>query len=244
MSQHKKNQAAKQSILQNSYKPIPDFQSIAVETVYKVRKVREFNASTYVLQFDRNSMDYAPGQHLTVGVTHDSQVREYSIYSYPSQDYLEILVKEVPEGHVSPRLKKCFPGDLLQIDGPFGFFTINEEYLAKKKFLFVATGTGIAPFHSMIGHYQKLDYTLLHGVRDAGEAYEKAFYDNDRHILCTSRKNVGDFHGRVTDYLKNHFIELDTLVYLCGNCDMIYEVYDLLTSRGLPSEQIKTEVYF
>jgi ferredoxin--NADP+ reductase/benzoate/toluate 1,2-dioxygenase reductase subunit len=85
---------------------------------------------------------------------------------------------------------------------------------------------------------------LLHGVRTADDAYEMDFYPADKHILCTSRDNKGDFHGRVTDYLRVNKIEPDTLVYLCGNCDMIYEVYDLLTSQGLPSDNIKTEVYF
>ena len=66
----------------------------------------------------------------------------------------------------------------------------------------------------------------------------------DRYKLCTSRDQQGDFNGRVTDYLKQKSLDSDTLVYLCGNCDMIYDVYDLLTSRGFPSGNIKTEVYF
>ena len=218
--------------------------SLVVENVYKVRKVRELNKSAYVLQFDRKNIDYIPGQHITVGLPHDSQVREYSVYSYPEQDFLEILVKEVVDGHVSPRLKRCKPGDLLEVDGPFGFFTIDEDNIENNTFLFIATGTGIAPFHSMTGHYKNLNYKLLHGITSAGEAYEKEFYKNENHILCTSRTNDGNFHGRVTDYLAQHPVDLDTLVYLCGNCDMIYDVYDLLTSRGMPSEQIKTEVYF
>ena len=52
------------------------------------------------------------------------------------------------------------------------------------------------------------------------------------------------FPDRVTDYLKQKEVNSDTLVYICGNCDMIYDVYDLLSSRGFPSGNIKTEVYF
>ena len=65
-----------------------------------------------------------------------------------------------------------------------------------------------------------------------------------RHFLCTSRDQEGDFHGRVTDYLRQKEVNSDTLVYICGNCNMIYDVYDLLSSRGFPSGNIKTEVYF
>ena len=119
-----------------------------------------------------------------------------------------------------------------------------KKKLDKGKFLFIATGTGIAPFHSLTGSYPDFDYTIIHGVRYATEAYESSSFPQDRYVLCTSRDAEGDFKGRVTDYLATHEVDSDTLVYLCGNCDMIYEVYDQLTSRGIDSDQIKTEVYF
>jgi ferredoxin--NADP+ reductase/benzoate/toluate 1,2-dioxygenase reductase subunit len=95
-----------------------------------------------------------------------------------------------------------------------------------------------------VGTYAGLDYQLLHGVRYAFEAYERHHYDKKRHILCTTRDDEGDFKGRVTDYLRQMPLESEPLVYLCGNCDMIYDVYDYLTAQGFPSGSIKTEVYF
>jgi ferredoxin--NADP+ reductase/benzoate/toluate 1,2-dioxygenase reductase subunit len=196
-----------------------------------------------VLRFDRNDMAFRAGQHITLGLQGNNQVREYSIYSTEQDTSLEVLIREVDEGLVSKQLKKLIPGELLEVEGPFGFFSIDKLNL-NRKFLFVSTGTGIAPFRSITGSYPSLNYTLLHGVRLAEEAYEKHRYPRDRYVLCTTQDQQGDFNGRVTEYLKQKTLDSDTLVYLCGNCDMIYDTYDLLTSRGFPSSNIKTEVYF
>jgi ferredoxin--NADP+ reductase/benzoate/toluate 1,2-dioxygenase reductase subunit len=188
-------------------------------------------------------MNFRAGQHITLGIPGNNQVREYSIYSTEQDTSLEVLIKEVDTGLVSKQLKKLVPGELLEVDGPFGYFNIDMKNM-NRKFLFIGTGTGLAPFRSITGSYPLLDYTLLHGVKYAEEAYENQYYKRDRYILCTSRDNRGDFNGRVTDYLKQMSLDSETLVYLCGNCDMIYDVYDYLTIHGFPSGNIKTEVYF
>lgn len=215
-----------------------------IDTISKLIETRYLTKSAYIMRFDRNNMEFKPGQHITLGISDDNQVREYSIYSATDKPYLEVLVKEVDNGLVSKRLKKCKSGDALNVDGPFGFFMLDKKNIGVKKHLFIATGTGISPFHSIIGSYHNLDYKIIHGVRYSEEAYEKQDYDPEKYNLCTSRDEKSDFNGRVTDYLKNQTIDPETLVYLCGNCDMIYEVYDLLTSGGMSSDNIRTEVYF
>ena len=240
---HPKNQAGKNSIVRSQEAIQPSVETLFVRKIYRLRQIRDLNESTYVLRFDRNGMEFKAGQHITLGIPGNNQVREYSIYSSEKDDFLEVLIKEVDNGTVSRQLRKLIPGELLDVDGPFGYFTLEGQRM-DRKFLFIGTGTGIAPFHSIAGTYPRLNYTLLHGVRYADEAYEKRSYPRDHHILCTSRDESGDFKGRVTDYLKENETDFDTMVYLCGNCDMIYDVYDLLTSRGFPSGNIRTEVYF
>jgi ferredoxin--NADP+ reductase/benzoate/toluate 1,2-dioxygenase reductase subunit len=239
-----KNQASKNSLLRmEKFKDISVGQ-LSVSRIFRLHQIRQLTDSAYILRFDRNGMDFDAGQHITLGVGGDNQTREYSIYSTVHDPFLEVLVKEVDMGLVSKRLRKVKPGELLNVDGPFGFFTLDPEQMNQQKHLFIGTGTGIAPFHSLAGSYSALDYKILHGIRYKEEAYESNFYPADRYVLCTSKDERGDFQGRVTDYLKKNPVSFDTLVYLCGNCDMIYEVYDLLTSQGMPAENIKTEVYF
>ena len=55
----------------------------------------------------------------------NNQVREYSIYSTEQDTSLEVLIKEVDNGLVSRQLRKLIPGELLEVDGPFGYFTIG-----------------------------------------------------------------------------------------------------------------------
>jgi len=240
---YSKNQAGKNSMVRISMPVRPAAETLAVRKIYRIHQVRNLTQDTYVLRFDRNGMDFRAGQYITLGIPGNNQVREYSIYSTMPDSALEVLIKEVDSGTVSRQLRKLIPGELLDVDGPFGYFTLEEKNL-NREYLFIGTGTGIAPFHSLAGSYPGLNYTLLHGVRYSHEAYEWFSYPGKKIVRCTSRDEGGDFHGRVTDYLKQKELNCDTLVYLCGNCDMIYDVYDLLTSRGFPSGNIKTEVYF
>jgi ferredoxin--NADP+ reductase/benzoate/toluate 1,2-dioxygenase reductase subunit len=212
---------------------------------HKLHAVRHLTESTYVLELERKGMEFEAGQHILLGEPVNIHKREYSIYSGTHEDNLEVLIKEVEYGMVSKQLKKLRSGDLLEIEGPLGFFSIDPELISqKKKFLFVASGTGIAPFHSMIKSIPDLDYMLLHGVRYADEAYEKDSYEPNRYVLCTSRDEKGDFHGRVTDYLQKQNIDKDTICYFCGNFNMIREAMNLLEKKGIPPSQLHAEVYF
>jgi len=217
---------------------------LAKEKIHKLIDIRHITPSTYVLRMDKKELQFKPGQYITVG-KFNVEPRQYSVYSPNNVNYLEVLIKEVDGGKVSKQLKNCKPGDNIVVDGPFGHFILKEEHIkAQKKFLFVATGTGISPFHCFVGSQENLDYQLIHGVRYSEEAYEKDYYDANRITVCTTKDNNGDYQGRVTDYLRTQELDKETEVYLCGNSEMILEVFDILEEKGFPTEQIHTEVYF
>jgi len=189
-------------------------------------------------------MEFKSGQHIIVGLKGELNQREYSIYSGENDDYLEILVREVPEGSVSVQLKNCKQDDLLQVNGPFGSFGIEKYDLFSRKHVFIASGTGISPFHSFVRSYPGIDYTLFHGVRYNDEAYEREDYDPQRYILCTSKEGNRSQKGRVTKFLPAYPFKPGMLFYLCGNNNMIYEVSHILRDKGIAAENIFTEVYF
>jgi ferredoxin--NADP+ reductase/benzoate/toluate 1,2-dioxygenase reductase subunit len=224
-----------------------DIKTIKNSKVHSLRaiSVRDLTPTTYILRFERNGIDFKAGQHILLGVNDDIQAREYSIYSAEQDEYFEVLIKEVREGKVSKQLRNVKKGEILNFENPVGYFTLKDKDIQGKKFLFIASGTGIAPFHSFVKSYPGLNYRILHGVRNAEEAYEKEEYDPERLVLCTSRDKKGDFQGRVTEWLKNNPVEdKDTLCYLCGNCEMIHEAYDILLEQGIPSQNLFAEVYF
>lgn len=211
--------------------------------LYKVLGVRNLTDSTYVLRIERNGFEFIPGQCVNIGLTADAVNREYSTYSGINDKYMEFLIKEVEGGIVSPALRKLKKGDKVSVDGAYGLFVIPKPE-AKQKYLFIGSGTGIAPFHSFVQSYPGLDYTILHGIRTADEQYDKKDYDPKRYIACVSREKGGNFHGRVTDYLRKHPVDPKTVCYLCGNSEMISEAYEILREQGVSGTNIITEVFF
>lgn len=209
-----------------------------------VENIIRLTQSAFIVRTDRSGLRFRAGQNVTLGVEGDHEKRDYSIYSGEEDEFLEFLVKEVDQGIVSRKLKGLRPGDRIEMEGPYGFFTLKNGDVKTRRFLFFATGTGIAPFHSFVLSNSGLSYTLLHGVRYGYEAYQKEDYRSGSYIACTSRDRNGDHHGRVTGFIREHPVPPDMLCYLCGNVDMIYDVYEILKQQGVPSENLQAEVYF
>ncbi len=87
-------------------------------------------------------------------------------------DFLEVLVKEIPGGALSRAPAQARNRDVLEVDGPHGSFTLVEGGREPPRILFCATGTGISPFHCFVRSVPGLDYRLLHGVRSVVELYD------------------------------------------------------------------------
>lgn len=212
--------------------------------IHKVEEVEFLNSSTFVIRIERKGIEFTPGQHLVVGKKGESEFRQYSLYNGTDSNHFEILVKEVEDGIVTPKLKKIKAGDELEINGPMGYFTISENRRKNHPIVFIATGTGIAPFKSFIASHIDMNYQLIHGVRTIDEAYEKDFYPKENYTLCTSRDKNGNFHGRVTEYIKTQKFSDNTLFYLCGNSEMIFDAMEILKEKGMNPNHMFAEVYF
>lgn len=212
--------------------------------LHKIQSIRNLTDSTYIIRMDKNNFEFRSGQYLSLGMPDDMNMREYSIYSGSNDSFLEVLIKEVEEGDVSVILKKTRVGQALNVEGPYGFFTLKEKDIENSEFLFLATGTGISPFHSFIQSNPKINYKLIHGVRFNTETYEKETYESIRYTSAISQDSKGNYQGRLTEFLKTLNPKSDTLCYLCGNVDMIHDAYDILQEKGIPVDQIHSEVYF
>ena len=126
---------------------------------------------------------------------------------------------------------------------PYGSFTGISE-----KAWWIATGTGIAPFYSMIKSGLGKNKKLIHGVRHLNQFYfedemEEAL--NENYIRCCSGEtSCNTFPGRVTEYLNETQNLPEVMYYLCGQAMMVVEVRDLLINRGIRFENIMAEIYF
>ena len=205
---------------------------------YKVLDINFLTENTFVLRTEKPSYKILPGQCFNLGVSGSGVNREYSIYSGVNDNFLEFLIRKVPEGVVSSELSNLVVGDAIDIDGPYGEFVIDEQHL-KKKFIFCATGTGIAPFNSFVKSFNDLNYLLLHGVRYENEQYNSNDYEKGSYLSFISSKGK-----RVTQFFEKQFPKDETIVYLCGNRSMITDVYDLLSLNNFDTNNIITEVFF
>jgi ferredoxin/flavodoxin---NADP+ reductase len=213
------------------------------EKLAVVLDIRYLTESVFVIRFERNGLIFKAGQYIKLGTPDHDERREYSVYSSESATYLEILVQLVDEASFSYRLSKLRPGDKLFVRGPFGAFNLEDTWQEDKN-IFIASGTGISPFHSMVLSFPELDYTLLHGVRNLNEGYERSVYHEARYIQCTSGEQGSEFYGRVTDYLRKYKPDSKVHYYLCGNSAMIDEVWNLLKMADVPITSIHAEIYF
>lgn len=217
--------------------------SAPTTSLYSVLEVHQLTPQTYILRLERGSLAFKAGQCVNIGLPEAGVNREYSTYSGETDPYLDFLIKEVEHGIVSVALKAVKPGDQVQIHGAYGEFCLQDPNDGRR-YVFIGTGTGIAPFHSFIKTHPNLDYQIIHGIRYVDECYGIRDYDPTRYSSCVSRGPGGSFQGRVTDYLHQNPVEKESVCYLCGNRAMINRAYELLRAQGVSSDNLFAEVFF
>lgn len=209
-----------------------------------VLNVRHLTDESFVIRIERHSFLAKPGQHVTLGPRKFAINREFSVYSAPNKPYIEFLIKARAGSETALALQQAQPGDEVDLAGPYGDFQITGSADRSRRYLFVATGVGIAPFHCFVAHDPGLDYTIVHGIPRLEDRYDLSDYARSRYIACVSQEEGGDFHGRVSDYLRANPAEPEWLCYICGRSNMVANVYDLLREQGVPSDNLLTETFF
>ena len=140
--------------------------------------------SVYVVQMKLSRpMQFMAGQWIYVYTTNNGKEvkKPYSIASPPSfmkESMLELCVKRVENGFMSTFIAGMKEGTQLKLTGPYGVFSLKENSNEK---IFIATGSGIAPFHSMIPElFDKGfagDVWLFFGVRKQEDIIYRKFFD-------------------------------------------------------------------
>jgi NAD(P)H-flavin reductase len=145
-------------------------------------------------------------------------------------------------------------GDRITVLAPLGTFRFE---LPTPPVVFVATGTGIMPFRSMIETYLisggKQEITFVWGLRheedifwkDVLDAWQKT-YPNFHYSIVLSKPSDAwkGKTGHVTEHILEEIPSLEThTFYLCGNRHMISDVKTDLLAHKVPEGQIKTELF-
>jgi ferredoxin--NADP+ reductase len=213
---------------------------------------------------------FEPGQYMTIGVYANDKLyqRPYSVASSPhaaGEDGFEFYVRLVPILRFTTLLWRLPVGHEMRMIGPKGRFMLEPD--DDRTHLFVSTGTGIAPFIAMsrqLLHDKKPRKTvMLHGCSYQDElGYRELLEDWQRdgsypmtYVPTISRsddpRNKGwtGYTGRaeavVRDVCQNEGLQPDdTVVYLCGNPEMIINVESELLGLDYPEFHVKKELYW
>jgi len=181
-------------------------------------------------------------------------IRPYSLASLPAGNRFDLCLNRVQEGIFSPFLFDMKPGDSVETSAPLGFFVIRNP---AKDALFIATGTGIAPFRPMVREYlehpEAKNLTLLFGVRFENSLYYRDEFESlaqqhpNFHFWPTLSRPETDWQGR-TGHVQTHLMEAlggrrDLDVHICGMKAMVDDVRAILKELGFDRKQIIFEKY-
>ena len=201
-------------------------------------------------------LHFKPGQFVSFNETLKGKkiTRPYSIVSLPDGNRFELCLNLVPQGVFTPHLFDMQPGDSIEMSAPLGFFVVRDP---AKEAVFIATGTGIAPFRAMtpdyLSHPNANQLTLIFGVRHEHTIY----YRDDFEALARSRPNFrfwptlsraeSSWMGR-TGHVQAHLVEAigdrrDLDIYICGLKTMVDDVRAILKGLGFDRKQIIFEKY-
>lgn len=212
----------------------------------------------YMFELDQpHEMPFIAGQYVSVKVSERGERRSYSICSSPSVAHgFELLVDISPAGVGSTYLENLKFGDTISLLGPLGVFTLQANANESATY-FIATGSGIAPFRSMIQDLlekqDKRPIVLYWGLRHEEDMFwELEFEELSRNnpnfsfkiILSKPGPEWPLSTGRVTDLVAALEKPTGAGYYLCGNEKMVAEVTATLQQAGVEQAHIHHEMFY
>ncbi len=216
------------------------------------------------------SLRFRSGEFVMIGLMGDPDpatgkqkplLRAYSIASPNWDDALEFYSIKVPDGPLTSRLQHIQPGDQIILrPKPVGTL-VHDALLPGKRLWMLATGTGFAPFASLVRDpetYEKFDeIVVMHTCREVGElAYGRTLIEalQDDPLIGemvagklryypTTTRDQGDFMGRITDNLASGKVFSDLglppmdpatdRAMVCGSLAFNKDVMAILDGFGL-----------
>jgi ferredoxin-NADP reductase len=204
---------------------------------------------------------FVPGQWLSVRAnTPDGEeiTRAYSIASPPSGNgHVGFCLNRVQDGFMSNHLCSLDEGAKITFQGPFGDFILRPPL---RDTVFIATGTGIAPFRSMLPwllaeqhRHQDRQFWLLFGSRREQDIYYRDEFEHlaaghaNFHFLPTLSRADDQWKG-LRGYVQEHLAEIigtrtDMHAYICGLNKMVKTNRELLKGLGWDRTSIRYEKY-
>ena len=177
------------------------------------------------------------GQYALVRVA-PFEWRPYSLASAPGRT-VRLLVDVRTKGLGASWASTIAPGDDVDLELPYGHWLVTTdndttEAEAPHRRIFIATGTGIAPFLATFELDRRNDDILIVGCsRTEDDLTGRIDTPLPRLIRCVSREAApGTFHGRITDYLNAEGIDPQATYYVCGSAHIVRDISRIIQAGG------------
>ena len=228
-----------------------------------VTHVHHWNESLFSFKTTRDmGFKFKNGHFVMVGLPNEDKplLRAYSIASANYEDKLEFFSIKVPDGPLTSRLQHLRVGDEVFVSKKPTGTLVTDHMLPGKHLYLVSTGTGLAPFMSIIKDheiYDQFDKVILtHGVRTRSELAYVDYIENElpnneyfgelvRDKLLyypTVTREAFRNNGRLTDLMTSGklFLDLDLpqpnpeddRFMICGSPSMLKDTCAILQERG------------
>ncbi len=204
----------------------------------KILERKFLDEDHYLLKTEKpKNFSFKPGQFvgITSEINGEKVKRFYSIASLPGEDFLLFYIKRVPGGKMSNFLAGTEIGTELELDGPYGKFTLERS--KEDRIYFIASGTGIAPVRPLV--YQAIkegrSVVLVHQER-----YERLLVFREeferlpiKYIPILSREERTNLlRGHVQDYL-DEILDPNADYFLVGSPAFVSDLSKELKKRGV-----------
>jgi len=213
----------------------------------KITEVEHYTDKLFRIKTERPSTyRFTAGEFVMIGLE-GTPKRAYSITAGPYDDYLEFYSIKVPEGPLTSKLQKVQVGDTLLVgDKPTGTLTLNNIELGGDLWL-LATGTGIAPFISLLrdpttfDHFKRVNVVWSVSYQEELQAYHKFLQDSKaKYIPTVTRGTSYPFQNkRITDLIHDGRLMPtgvlryeDTKVMICGSMSFNNDVKTFFEDLG------------
>jgi ferredoxin--NADP+ reductase len=234
-------------------------------TIYTetVQTVRHWTDTLFSFTATRNpGFRFISGQFTMIGLSVEGRplLRAYSMCNANHEEQLEFFSIKVPDGPLTSRLQLLAPGDEILVGGKPTGTLIQDNLLAGENLYLLGTGTGLAPFVSIIKdpetyeRYEKV--VLVHGCRTVAELgygelvvnqlrddefFGELVADKLLYYPTVTRETFRNT-GRVTTLMESGKLQDDLRlpqldkardrVMLCGSPAMLADLHEFLRGRG------------
>jgi ferredoxin--NADP+ reductase len=216
------------------------------------------------------ALRFSNGHFTMIGLRVDGKplLRAYSIASANYEEHLEFFSIKVPGGPLTSRLQHLQVGDTVIVGRKPTGTLVSDYLLPGKRLYMLSTGTGLAPFLSIVRDpdiYDKYDQLILvHGVRQVDElAYHDLLVEHLpnheflgdmvssklRYYPTVTRETFKNT-GRITDLIESGklFEDLgvpplnpeEDRIMICGSADMLRDLKEMLEARGFKEGNTST----